>query len=123
MTTKVQAPAAALAAPAARPASRWGADVGFRSRARLEEHFEKHGGELHAASAADYLRLAQALRDRPAGGDVLETVRADGVVSRFDRASGAVLAFDADGTIRTYFRPNDGERYFRRQAGRTHGAP
>ncbi len=29
-----------------------------------------------------------------------------------------VLAFDPDLTIRTYFKPNDGERYFRRQGRR-----
>jgi pyocin large subunit-like protein len=39
-------------------------------------------------------------------------------VSRFDRGSGGFVAFDADGIIRTYFRPNDGEAYFRRQARR-----
>ncbi|HTR96775.1 MAG TPA: hypothetical protein VMH61_02640 [Candidatus Acidoferrales bacterium] len=111
--------AAAAAAPSA-PAPRFGAAVGFRSRARLAEHFAKHGAEVHAASADDYLRLAQALRDRPAGGDVLEEVRGDGVTCRFDRASGAFLAFESDGTIRTFFRPSDGERYFERQLARPH---
>lgn len=92
--------------------------IGFRSPQRLAEHFEKHGAEFHAASPQEYLALAQALRDRPAGGDVLEIVRADGVVTRFDRASGAFLAFERHGVIRTFFIPNDGERYFRRQATR-----
>ena len=95
------------------------AETGFRSHARLVEHFEKHGAEFHAASAQEYLRLALALRDRPAGGDVLERVRDDGAITRFDRASGAFIAFDRDGTIRTFFKPNDGERYFDRQARRT----
>jgi len=81
------------------------------------------GAPVGAASEQAYLRLAQTLRDRPAGGDVLELVRADGVTCRFDRASGLFGAFDADGTIRTLFRPNAGESYFRRQAGRTAEAP
>ncbi len=98
----------------------FGAGVGFRSHERLAEHFAKHGREFAAASEHDYLRMAQALRDRPAGGDVLEIRRADGVISRFDRASGAFLAFGADGVIRTFFKPNDGERYFERQAAREH---
>ncbi len=93
--------------------------VGFRSRARLEEHFQKHGSEFGRVSISEYLVLAQTLRDAPAGGDVLELVRpSDGVVSRFNRASGAFLAADANGTIRTFFKPNDGEAYFRRQAKR-----
>ena len=93
--------------------------VGFRSRARLVEHFQKHGGEFGRVSESEYLARAQALRDAPAGGDVLEVVRpSDGVISRFDRGTGAFLATDADGTIRTFFKPNDGEAYFRRQANR-----
>ena len=99
------------------------ASVGFRSRARLAEHFAKHGPEFGDIDMGEYLRRAQALRDAPvvrggSGGDVLELVRADGVMSRFDRRSGAFIAFDGDGTIRTFFRPNDGEAYFRRQGRR-----
>jgi len=45
-------------------------------------------------------------------------VRADGVITRFDRKTGAFLAFNPDLIIRTYFKPNDGERYFRRQSKR-----
>lgn len=109
-----------VVAPAAR-AGGFGAAVGFQSEERLREHFRKHGGDVGAASASDYLRRAQALRDAPAGGDVLELRRADGVITRYDRSSGAFLAFDSDGTLRTYFRPNQGESYFRRQAARAGG--
>ena len=70
---------------------------------------------------AAYLRAAQTLRDAPAGANVLELRRNDGVVTRFDKASGAFLAVNGDGTIRTFFRPNDGEAYFRRQATRSPG--
>jgi pyocin large subunit-like protein len=93
--------------------------VGFRSRERLEEHYHKHGAEFGRIGIEEYLHRAQALRDAAVGGDVLEVIRpTDGVVSRFDRASGAFLAFDSGGTIRTFFKPNDGEAYFRRQAKR-----
>jgi hypothetical protein len=89
---------------------------GFRSRALLDEHFQKHGREFGDVTEDEYLRIAQELRDRPAGGDVPELVRGDGVVSRFDRHTGTFIAFNSNGVIRTCFRPNDGERYFRRQA-------
>jgi hypothetical protein len=115
-------PAPVAQAPA--PGSHaFGEAVGFRSRERLAEHFQKHGREFGAATPGGYLHLAQALRDRPPGGDVLEQVREDGVVTRFDRGTGAFIAFGADGVIRTFFRPNDGERYFERQAGRPHDTP
>jgi ribulose bisphosphate carboxylase small subunit len=96
----------------------FGPSVGFADQRRLDEHFEKHGTEFGAASRQDYLRLAQALRDAPAGGPILEAVRRDGVVTRFDRQTGAFIAFNPNGIIRTFFRPNDGERYWRRQAER-----
>jgi pyocin large subunit-like protein len=95
-------------------------DIGFHSHQHLVEHYEKHGGEFGGVGMDEYLRLAQVLRDRPAGGDVLEFVRSDGVVTRYDRASGAFIAFDSDLEIRTFFKPNDGEAYFRRQALREH---
>ena len=93
-------------------------EIGFRSHERLVEHYQKHGREFGAITQDEYLRRAQDLRDRPAGGDVLEAVRADGVITRFDRASGAFLAANPDRTIRTFFRPNQGETYFRRQRAR-----
>ncbi len=91
---------------------------GFRSRKQFDEHFAKHGREFGNISQEEYLRRAQELRDTPAGGPILEIVKADGIVTRFDKRSGAFGAYNRDRTIRTFFKPNDGERYFRRQAGR-----
>jgi pyocin large subunit-like protein len=122
--TATAAPAGAASvarAPAAAAPAFTHRDAGFRSRRLLEEHYEKHGSEFGDVTRAQYLRLAQDLRDRPAGGDVLEIVRDDGTISRFDRATGTFVAFDDDGTLHTCFRPRDGERYFRRQALRSHG--
>jgi len=93
---------------------------GFRSRDQLEEHFAKHGAEFGHISIAEYLRLAQELRDAPLGGPILEARRPDGQFSRFDRRKGYFGAYNRGGTIRTFFIPNDGERYFRRQARRSY---
>ena|SRR5215831_5270984 len=98
-------------------------EIGFRSQDRLIEHFQKHGREFHARSADDYLRLAQTLRDRRKGADVLEFVRNDAVTCKYDRETGAFVAYDSDGTLRTFFRPHDGEAYFERQKSRTHEGP
>ncbi len=97
--------------------------IGFASRRKLEEHYLKHGREFGSVDIDQYLRLAQVLRDGKAGGEILEIVRADGVITRFDRRSGAFLAFNPDYTIRTFFVPNDGEAYFRRQARRSQRMP
>ena len=65
-----------------------------------------------------HLRLAQELRDARVGGPILEARRPGGEFSRFDRRRGYFGAYNPDGTIRTFFIPNNGERYFRRQAQR-----
>ena len=92
--------------------------IGFASRERLVEHYQKHGREFGAITMQEYLGQAQELRDSPAGGDVLEIVRADHVTTRYERSTGSFIAFNPEGTIRTYFKPNNGEIYFRRQGQR-----
>jgi pyocin large subunit-like protein len=94
------------------------AGPGFRSAQQFNEHYEKHGREFGSITPADYLRLAQELRDAPVGGPILEAIKPGGVISRFDRRTGAFGAYNRDRTIRTFFLPNDGERYFVRQAKR-----
>ncbi len=96
-------------------------NIGFVDERRLDEHYQKHGAEFGRITRQDYLRQAQLLRDAAVGGPVLQTVRADGVTTKFDRQTGAFVAVNPNGTIRTFFKPNDGERYYRRQAER--GAP
>jgi pyocin large subunit-like protein len=96
------------------------AGPGFRTKRHLDEHYQKHGAEFGSISKAEYLRLAQELRDARAGGPILEKVQQGGVITRFDKRHGYFGAYDPDGTIRTFFIPNDGERYFERQARRTH---
>ncbi|MEO5617453.1 MAG: hypothetical protein ABIS67_06750 [Candidatus Eisenbacteria bacterium] len=98
-------------------------EIGFRSGERLLEHFRKHGREFGVKKSGDYLRLAQNLRERQRGIDLLEFVRNDAVTCKFDRVSGAFVAYDSDGTLRTFFRPSDGEAYFERQKSRAHEAP
>lgn len=101
---------AALVVPAAGP--------GFRSQRQFEEHYQKHGREFGNISPAEYLHLAQDLRDAPVGGPILEAIKPGGVITRFDRRKGYFGAYNRDRTIRTFFIPNDGERYFHRQATR-----
>ncbi len=91
---------------------------GFRSARQYDDHYEKHGAEFGKITRQQYLKLAQEFRDAPKGGDILEAVRQDRVVTRFHKKKGWFLAVNQDRTIRTFFIPNDGERYFWRQAKR-----
>lgn len=97
-----------------------GPEFGFSDEDHLREHFSKHGAEFGSLTRDEYLARARALRDAPVGGDILQIIRGDTVRTRFDRAKGDFIAFDRDLTIRTFFHPGDGERYFKRQATRPH---
>jgi hypothetical protein len=92
--------------------------IGFATQQKFLEHYDKHGREFGRVSSREYLLMAQDLRDGRAGQGVLEFTRRDGVVTRFDHKSGAFLAFNRNLTIRTFFKPNDGEAYFKRQQSR-----
>jgi pyocin large subunit-like protein len=89
--------------------------IGFASQRLLSEHYRKHGREFGKISRDEYLRMAQDLRDRPLDMKILEAVRHDGVVTRFDRRTKAFIAFERNLIIRTFFKPADGEKYFNRQ--------
>ena len=69
--------------------------IGFRSRAAWMSHYDKHGAEFGRPGPNRYLELAQALRDAPVGGAVIERVRGDGAISRFDRSTGAFVTWHA----------------------------
>ncbi len=100
----------------------WAGGRGFRTLHLLDEHFAKHGQEFGKISREQYLHMAQQLRDTRPGKNVLEAKRPDGGGAKFDNRFGWFVAYDADGTLRTFFIPNEGIRYFERQ-GQIRGAP
>ena len=73
--------------------------------------FEKHGAEFGYKNAVDYLKGANRLIQ---GGDGVETyVRRNGDVLFYREATNEFAVVAKDGkTIRTYFRPEDGRKYF-----------
>jgi hypothetical protein len=89
---------------------------GFRTRDLLNDHFNKHGREFGHITEVQYLRMAQHLRDSRAGREVLESRRPGGGGAKFDKRHGWFVAYDGDGTIRTFFVPAEGIRYFESQA-------
>lgn len=87
---------------------------GFRTQHALEEHFFKHGKDFGNITQEQYLKAAQQLRDAHPGKNVLEVKRKDGGGAKFDTRNNNFVAYDADGTLRTFFIPNDGIRHFER---------
>jgi pyocin large subunit-like protein len=94
---------------------------GFRTHHQLEEHYAKHGHEFGNVTQEQYLQMAQQLRDSRPGRNILVAKRARGV-AKFDKRNGWFVAYDSDGTIRTFFIPNNGLRYFEMQA-KNHASP
>ncbi|MBA4292568.1 hypothetical protein C0431_06315 [bacterium] len=93
--------------------------VGFRNQEALREHWSKHGRQWGKVTMGEYLYLAQELRDTEADGrNVIVGFRNDGVVTKFDRRDGEFIAYNRNKVIRTFFKPDDGERYFSRQMRR-----
>jgi pyocin large subunit-like protein len=94
----------------------WGRGAEFRSKHVLDDQFDKHGSEFGRITKQQYVQMAQQLRDKRPGGSVVEARRPDGTLLRFDRKRGHFGVYDPDGTIRGFFVPPDGVRYFERQA-------
>jgi len=88
---------------------------GFRTAHLLQDHFDRHGREFGKITRQQYLHLAQQLRDSHVGKDILESKSPDGMI-RFDRRHGYFGAYETDGTIRTFFIPPDGIRFFERES-------
>jgi len=88
---------------------------GFRTEDLLRDHFDKYGHDFGSITREQYLHLAQQLRDSRTGKNVLESKRPDGII-RFDKKHGYFGSYEPDGTIRTFFIPPDGVRFFERQA-------
>lgn len=88
---------------------------GFRTADLLQDHFDKYGHDFGQITRDHYLHLAQQLRDSHPGKNILESKRPNGVI-RFDRKHGYFGSYEPDGTIRTFFIPPDGIRYFELQS-------
>lgn len=92
---------------------------GFRSQHMLEEHFAKYGPDFGPITVNQYLRLAQQLRDARSSRSVLESRRSDGSGAKFDRKRGWYVAYEPDGTLKMFFVPKDGIRYFEWQTAQS----
>jgi pyocin large subunit-like protein len=88
---------------------------GFRTQDLLKDHYAKYGPAFGHITRDRYLHLAQQLRDSHLSKYIRESRRPDGMI-RFDMRHGYFGAYDPDGTIRTFFIPPDGVRYFEREA-------
>lgn len=89
----------------------------FRNKKLLDQHFSKHGHEFADdfgyQSAEEYEQGASDVINDPAALYKPEAEDGDGVY--YIEATNEFVILSTDGYIRTYFRPDAGIDYFRRQ--------
>jgi hypothetical protein len=82
----------------------------------LAKHFGEHAADFGPRiTPQQYLQKARNLLNSEPGGKILGKVRVDGDIIRFNKATGEFAVGAPDGTIRTFFKPTDGIRYYNRQ--------
>jgi len=82
----------------------------------LPDHFARHGADFHARDAEDYARMAWEFRQRAELEGLPAKVDDEHVLRVYDPRTGAFAAYNANGTTRTFFKPNSRD-YFERQPG------
>ncbi len=85
----------------------------FRNEKYLEEHFEKHGSEFGYATKEEY--EAGANRVIASEEALHKTEAEDGDHIYYLESGNEIVFLSADGYIRTYFKPQDGIKYYERQ--------
>ncbi len=85
---------------------------GFASKELFNEHYSKHATEFGGMTKEEYARRARKLRDAELADPVEEIRRGDGSFSRYNRDTNEFLVINKDGTIRTFFKPKDKEKYW-----------
>jgi len=78
---------------------------GFVSGPKLIEHTYDHGTDFGVKQFVDYNNASKEMFAKPLG-DILQKVRANGDVVRFDPLTNAFGVMRADGVTRTFFKPS-----------------
>jgi RHS repeat-associated protein len=78
----------------------------FGSDAKLMDHFNRHGGDFGHATAASYQAAADRFMMGNRGTGILEKVRPNGDVVRFNPATNEFGVLTKDGVLRTYYKPD-----------------
>lgn len=85
----------------------------FRNKKLLNQHYEKHGIEMGFASAEDYEKAASDVVNNPNALTKKEAEDNDDVY--YVEATNEFVVVSTRGFIRTYFKPNNGKKYYDKQ--------
>jgi predicted phage tail protein len=82
------------------------ASVKFADQSKLNEHFAKHSSDFGSKNALDYQTKASKFLTQSKSTEVLEKVRANGDIVRFNPTTNEFGIISKNGNIRTYYKPN-----------------
>lgn len=79
----------------------------------LDKHYKKHKNEFEEEiSKEEYHRRALEIAERPLSETVEEISRSDGSISKYDKETNEFVVINPDKSIRSYFIPEYGEKYW-----------
>lgn len=87
----------------------------FRNESLYESHYKKHGAEFGKITKEEYLRKANELINSDSPDVLHKTEKEDGDFLFYNQKTNEFLVLSTDGYIRTYFKPDDGIKYWERQ--------
>jgi hypothetical protein len=90
----------------ATPAIRLPSSESWSGPASLTKHFEKHGADFGSVSEDEYASQASAFLQLSQAEGMPTKIDSTGVIRIYDPKSNSFGAFNADGTTRTFFKPN-----------------
>lgn len=90
----------------------------FQSEELLQTHFAKHQAEYGTISIPEYLRQASELAEAEVSENVVQLKRSDNSISKYRFSTNDFVFINADGTIRTFFKPVDKEAYWKYELDR-----
>ena len=85
----------------------------FASPESVDKHFLKHKNEFEEEiTKEEYVEFAEQFKNRELSDTVQKFTRSDGSTGKYDIESNEFEVINSDGSIRTYFKPIDGIKYW-----------
>lgn len=85
----------------------------FASPESVDKHFLKHKNEFEEEiTKEEYVEFAEQFKNRELSDTVQIFTRSDGSTAKYDIESNEFEVINSDGSIRTYFKPIDGIKYW-----------
>ena len=90
-------------------------EVRFETPEKMQKHYDKHIDKYGNISISEYIALANELVNAKDTDDIERIVRSDESTAIYRFSTNDFLVITKDGYIRTFFKPDDGEAYWREE--------